>query len=107
MQVKVFVTPRKGILDPQGRTVEHALASLGFAGVSDVKIGRYITLNIDAKTEGEAKAQVSKMCEQLLANSNIEDFEIKSEQDFEFKPESPKSKILEAGQTRKIAFGDD
>lgn len=74
MQVKVFVTPRKGILDPQGRTVEHALASLGFAGVSDVKIGRYITLNIEAKTPDEARVSASKMCEQLLANPNIEDF---------------------------------
>ena len=52
----------------------HALASLGFAGVSDVKIGRYITLNIDAKSADEAKAAASKMCEQLLANPNIEDF---------------------------------
>jgi phosphoribosylformylglycinamidine synthase subunit PurS len=74
VQVKVFVTPRKGILDPQGRTVEHALQSLGFDGISDVKIGRYITLDIDAKTADEARASASKMCEQLLANPNIEDF---------------------------------
>ncbi len=79
MQVRVFVTPRKGILDPQGRTVEHALLSLGFAGVSDVKIGRYITLNIDVKTADEAKALVTRMCEQLLANSNIEDFDVQPE----------------------------
>ena len=79
MQVKVFVTPRKGILDPQGRTVEHALQSLGFAGVSDVKIGRYITLNIDARTADEARASASKMCEQLLANPNIEDFRFEIE----------------------------
>ena len=79
MQVKVFVTPRKGILDPQGRTVEHALQSLGFGGVSDVKIGRYITLNIDAKTRDEACASASKMCEQLLANPNIEDFRFEIE----------------------------
>ena len=59
MQVKVFVTPRKGILDPQGRTVEHALQSLGFVGVSEVKIGRYITLNIDAKSADEARASAS------------------------------------------------
>ncbi|HXN86970.1 MAG TPA: phosphoribosylformylglycinamidine synthase subunit PurS [Candidatus Binataceae bacterium] len=74
MQVKVFVTPRKGILDPQGRTVEQSLKSLGFGNVSEVKIGRYITLNIDAKSADEAKASASKMCEQLLANPNIEDF---------------------------------
>ena len=74
MQVKVFVTPRKGILDPQGRTVEHALKSLGFGNVSEVKIGRYITLNIDAPNADAARAAASKMCEQLLANPNIEDF---------------------------------
>ena len=74
MQVKVFVTPRKGILDPQGRTVEQSLRSLGFANVSDVKIGRYITLNIDAKSADEARTAASKMCQQLLANPNIEDF---------------------------------
>jgi len=79
VQVKVFVTPRKGILDPQGRTVEHALQSLGFAGVSEVKIGRYITLNIEAKTPDEARASASKMCEQLLANPNIEDFRFEIE----------------------------
>ena len=74
MLVKVFVTPRKGILDPQGRTVEQSPKSLGFGNVSEVKIGRYITLNIDAKSADEAKAAASKMCEQLLANPNIEDF---------------------------------
>lgn len=74
MQVKVFVTPRKGILDPQGRTVEHALKSLGFENVSEVKIGRYIMLNIDAPNADAARAAASKMCEQLLANPNIEDF---------------------------------
>jgi len=74
LQVKVFVTPRKGILDPQGRTVEHALKSLGFENVSEVKIGRYITLNIDAPNADAARAAASKMCEQLLANPNIEDF---------------------------------
>ena len=72
--MKVFVTPRKGILDPQGRTVEHALKSLGFENVSEVKIGRYITLNINAPNADAARAAASKMCEQLLANPNIEDF---------------------------------
>jgi phosphoribosylformylglycinamidine synthase PurS subunit len=72
--VKVFVTPRKGILDPQGRAVEHSLQSLGFSGVSDVKIGRYITLNVTAASAVEARAQAKKMCEQLLANPLIEDF---------------------------------
>ena len=49
MQVRVFVTPRKGILDPQGRAVESSLKSLGFTNVSDVKVGKYITLEIEAR----------------------------------------------------------
>ena len=74
MQVKVFVTPRKGILDPQGRTIEGSLKSLGFANVAGVKVGKYITLEIDAKNLESARAQAKKMCEQLLANPVIEDF---------------------------------
>ena len=74
MQVKVFVTPRKGVLDPQGRAVEHSLKSLGFKGVSDVKIGKYIILDVAAKSPADARAQAQKMCEQLLANPLIEDF---------------------------------
>jgi phosphoribosylformylglycinamidine synthase PurS subunit len=77
--VKVFVTPRKGILDPQGRAVEHSLQSLGFSGVSDVKIGRYITLDVTAASAAEARAQAQKMCEQLLTNPLIEDFSFEVE----------------------------
>ena len=74
MQVKVFVTPRKGILDPQGRTIESSLKSLGFEGAANVKVGKYITLDIDAKSAAAAREQIKKMCEQLLANPVIEDF---------------------------------
>jgi phosphoribosylformylglycinamidine synthase subunit PurS len=81
LQVKVFVTPRKGILNPQGRAVEHALQSLGFRGVTDVKIGKYIVLDVDAPSRDTAREQVRKMCEQLLTNPNIEDytFEVEGE----------------------------
>ncbi|MFZ2060384.1 MAG: phosphoribosylformylglycinamidine synthase subunit PurS [Candidatus Binatus sp.] len=74
MQVRVFVTPRKGILDPQGRAVESSLQSLGFKNVSGVKVGKYITLEIDARTASEARDEAKKMCEALLANPVIEDF---------------------------------
>lgn len=74
MQVKVFVTPRKGILDPQGRAVEGALKSLGFNGVAGVRVGRYIVIEIDAPSKAEAEAAIKKMCDQLLANPNIEDY---------------------------------
>jgi len=74
LQVRVFVTPRKGILDPQGRAVESSLQSLGFKNVSGVKVGKYITLEVDARTETEARAEARKMCEALLANPVIEDY---------------------------------
>jgi phosphoribosylformylglycinamidine synthase subunit PurS len=81
LQVKVFVTPRRGILDPQGRAVEHALTSLGFKSVADVKIGKYIVLEIGAQSTAEARDQAQQMCERLLANPLIEDytFEVEGE----------------------------
>ena len=74
MQVRVFVTPRKGILDPQGRAVESSLVSLGFKNVSGVKVGKYILLEVEARTALEARDEAKKMCEALLANPVIEDF---------------------------------
>ena len=79
MRVKVFVTPRQGILDPQGRAVEAALATLGFAGVRDVHLGRFIVLALDAPSQGAAEETVRKMCEQLLANPMIEDYRFEVE----------------------------
>lgn len=79
VRVNVFITPRKGILDPQGRAVEHSLRSLGFENVSNVRIGRYITLQIDAASAEEAASAAAKMCEQLLANPLIEDFRFEVE----------------------------
>jgi len=72
--VKVFVTPRKGILDPQGRAVEQSLKTLGFAGVAAVRVGRYIVLELDAPNAERARETVRQMCAQLLTNPNIEDY---------------------------------
>ena len=74
MRVKVFITPRKGILDPQGRAVEGSLKSLGFGSVASVHVGRYLVIDIDAPSTAEAESVVKKMCDQLLANPNIEDY---------------------------------
>ena len=74
MIVKVFVTPREGILDPQGRAAEGALKSLGFTNVNAVRVGRYIVLEIDAASPSAAADEAQKMCEQLLANPLIEDY---------------------------------
>ena len=77
-RVSVHITPRRGILDPQGKAVEGALHSLGFEGVSSVRVGRHIVVDTEADTEDAAVASVTAMCERLLANPVIEDFEIES-----------------------------
>jgi phosphoribosylformylglycinamidine synthase PurS subunit len=76
MNVRVFVTPKEGILDPQGVTVERALPALGFEGVTGVRIGKFIELKLHAPgaTAEQARAQVDEMCRKLLANPIIEDF---------------------------------
>jgi phosphoribosylformylglycinamidine synthase subunit PurS len=80
MKVKVYITLKDGVLDPQGKAVEHSLASLGFKGASEVRIGKYITFDLEAPLEG-ARAQVDEMCQKLLANTTIESyqFELKSD----------------------------
>jgi phosphoribosylformylglycinamidine synthase len=70
MRAQVLVRPKAGILDPQGQAVERALPALGFAGVSNVHIGRLIELDV------EDAARLPEMCERLLANPLIEDYEI-------------------------------
>jgi phosphoribosylformylglycinamidine synthase PurS subunit len=69
-RVRVLIRPKDGILDPQGQTVERALPALGFEGVSEVRIGRLVEL------EADDPSQLDAMCEQLLANPLIEDYEI-------------------------------
>jgi len=75
-RVAVHVVPRRGLLDPQGRAVADALHTLGFGGVAEVHVGRYLVLDIDANDEGTARQQTKEMCDRLLANPVTEDFEI-------------------------------
>lgn len=75
--IEVRVTPRRGILDPQGKAVGGALQSLGFAGVGEVHVGRLIVFALAAESEGEAAARVDEMCRKLLANPVTEDFDVR------------------------------
>jgi phosphoribosylformylglycinamidine synthase len=77
-RIAVHITPRRGILDPQGRTVAEALHTLGFSGVHDVHVGRHLVVELDAGDKGAAEASTRAMCEKLLANPVTEDFEIAS-----------------------------
>ena len=72
MRARVLIRPKAGILDPQGQAVERALPALGFDGVSHVHVGRMVELDV------EDPSQLDRMCEQLLANPLIEDYEIQS-----------------------------
>jgi phosphoribosylformylglycinamidine synthase PurS subunit len=75
MKATVLVRPKAGILDPQGEAVESSLRQLGF-GVTEARVGRVIDVELDADTAAEARAQLERMCEQLLANPLIESYEI-------------------------------
>jgi phosphoribosylformylglycinamidine synthase subunit PurS len=78
-RVEVRVTPRRGILDPQGSAVQGALRSLGFGEVGEVHVGRLIVFTLAAADEGEAGARAEAMCRQLLANPVTEDFDVRVE----------------------------
>jgi len=76
MKAKVHVTLKNGVLDPQGKAVQHALGALGFGGVDEVRQGKYIELDLAETDAGAAREHVRQMCEMLLANTVIEDYEI-------------------------------
>jgi phosphoribosylformylglycinamidine synthase subunit PurS len=73
MKVRVHVSLKPGVLDPQGRAVHHALEGLGFTGVSDVRVGRSIELDL---AEDTTDVQIEEMCRKLLANTVIESYRI-------------------------------
>ena len=75
MRATVLVRPKQGILDPQGQAVESALGHLGFA-VRDARVGRVVDLEVEASDPAAARAEVERMCEQLLANPLVESYEI-------------------------------
>lgn len=74
--VEVIITPKDGVLDTQGKAVEKTLVHLGFTNVSEVRVGRIVTLTVNAENEEMARDDVSNMCEDLLANELIEKFDI-------------------------------
>ncbi len=76
MKAIVNVYLKNGVLDPQGKAVHHALGSLGFLRVKDVRIGKQIVLELEATDEQKAREEVQEMSETLLANTVIEDFNI-------------------------------
>jgi phosphoribosylformylglycinamidine synthase PurS subunit len=74
MRACIRITLKHGVLDPQGKAIENALASLGFEGVSEVRQGKYVEVDLQETDEGRARAQVEKICRDLLANPVIEKY---------------------------------
>jgi phosphoribosylformylglycinamidine synthase PurS subunit len=76
MKAIVKITLKYGVLDPQGKAIEKSLGQLGFSGVNEVRQGKLIELDIDADTPEAAEKQITEMCEKLLANTVIENYDI-------------------------------
>lgn len=74
LTAKIYVTLKPGVLDAQGDTVRSALETLGFQGLTDVRVGKFMVLTLNSLTKEEAAAQVEEMCRRLLANPVIEDY---------------------------------
>lgn len=76
---EIRITPRRGILDPEGETIARALGNLGYDRVTSVRAGRLIRVDLTAADAGAARASVEEMCEELIANPLIEDYEVRIE----------------------------
>lgn len=74
MKARIRITLKNGVLDPQGKAIQNALAGLGFDGIEEVRQGKYIEVDLAAKDEASARAEVDRMCRELLANLVIEDY---------------------------------
>ena len=74
MKAKVYVTLKKSVLDPQGKAVEQALSTLGFLEAKNVRVGKYIELELGVTDKAQADEKIKMMCEKLLANTVIEEF---------------------------------
>ncbi len=76
MKLRIVVTLKNGVLDPQGKAIEHALGSLGFSGVNEVRVGKLIELDVD---DGTGDADIDAMCQKLLANTVIENYRVEKQ----------------------------
>jgi phosphoribosylformylglycinamidine synthase len=79
LTAKIYVTLKPGVLDAQGDTVRSALETLGFQGLTDVRVGKFMVLTLNSLTKEQAAAQVDEMCKRLLANPVIEDYRFEIE----------------------------
>ena len=76
MKIKIIVTLKKSVLDPQGTVIQQALNGMGFKNVNEVRQGKFFEINIDEKDQSKAEEKADEMCKKLLANLVIEDYKI-------------------------------
>ena len=76
MKIKVIVTLKDGVLDPQGKAIQQTLKGMGFSNVKEVRQGKYFDIEVNENNESKAKSKVNEMCKKLLANLVIEDFKV-------------------------------
>ena len=80
MRVRIFVSLKPGVLDPQGKAIERSLHSLGYAEVQDVRMGKCLEINLEGDSRQTVEARVREMCDKLLANPVIEDYRFEIEE---------------------------
>lgn len=81
MQVKIFITLKNGVVDPQGTTIKGALESLGYQGIANIRLGKYIKMELNSRSREEAEKDIEEMCGKLLANPVIENYRYEIEKD--------------------------
>ena len=79
MKAKIIITPKKAVLDPQGKTVQSALEHMGYRGVGDVHVGKYLEIELDGADKESARKQVDEACHRFLTNPVIEDYRFEIE----------------------------
>ena len=77
LNAEIYITLKKTVLDPQGETIKHALESMGYQGIKEVRIGKIVTLKLNHQCTKKSKQQIEEMCRKLLANPIIEDYSFK------------------------------
>ena len=79
MKAKIIITPKKAVLDPQGKTVQNALAHMGYTEVGDVHVGKYIEIELTGADKSAAQKQINNACHKILSNPVIEDYQFEIE----------------------------
>jgi phosphoribosylformylglycinamidine synthase len=79
MKAKIIITPKKAVLDPQGKTVQNALAQMGYTGIGAVHVGKYLEIELDGADRQTAEKQISAACHKFLSNPVIEDYRFEIE----------------------------